>query len=263
MSQQTSMIVGMGVLLVWAISSVTLAEINYRKVQIAKKQQEQFIADISHDLRTPTAALRTLLEVSQLDPELKSHTPSQEIVTRALAQVTIMTALTDKLLRLSRFETTTAPRLAPVDLRSLVSDTQAQLQPLAQKKQQTITCSISEDLYVYAIADELSQLLAILLDNAIKFSPRRSTITISANKQRTHVVLSTRDSGCGLTPDQQKHIFDRFYRTDKARQNTEQSTGFGLGLAIAATIARRHKSKVVVDSQPNHGATFSIRLKLL
>lgn len=261
MSQQTGMFIGMAILFIWAISSVILAEVNYRKAEVAKRQQEQFTADVSHDLRTPVAALRTLLEVSQLDPKLQSHKPSQEVFARALTQVDTMTAMTDRLLRLSRFETTTAPRLEPIKLHPLVMNAYTQLEPLAKEKQQTIKLSIDENLSVYAAADELIQLLTILLDNAIKFSPKRSIIDISTKKQRSHILLSVRDSGCGLTPDEQKYVFNRFYRTDKARQKTDKTSGFGLGLAIAAAIARRHKNKITVNSQPNQGATFSIRLK--
>lgn len=261
MSEQAGMLLSTGILLVWALTSIVLAEISYRRAETAKRQQEQFTADISHDLRTPTAALRTLLEVSQLDPKLKSHTPSQEVFTRALAQVDSITTLTGKLLRLSQFETTATPRLEPAKLQSILTKVCAQLEPLAKKKRQTIAITSSQTLHVYAVPDELAQLLVILLDNAIKFSPQKSAIHITATEQRSHVTLSIRDAGAGLTPQEQKHIFDRFYRTDSARQKAGTTSGFGLGLAIAAAVATRHKSKIIVTSTPGNGAAFSIRLK--
>lgn len=261
LSQQASIILGVGILFLWAISSIILAEINYRKAEAAGRQQEQFTADISHDLRTPTAALRTLLEVSQLDPKLKQHAPSQKVFTRALKQVDAITTLTEKLLRLSQFETTAAPQLRPVKLYLLLEDVRTQLAPLAAKKSVSFTVTAAKTLRVRAASDELAQLVTILLDNAIKFAPDKSTVHITTTEQRSHIVLSVHNTGSHLTKSEQKHIFDRFYRTDTARQKTDGTSGFGLGLAIAAAIATRHKSKITVASTSDSDTTFSIRLK--
>ena len=249
-------------LIIWAISSVILAEISYRQAAKAKEQQKRFTADISHDLRTPTAALQTLLEVSQLDPALRAHRPAQDVFARALAQVHSISSLTDRLLRLSQLETTPPPHLTPVCLQPVVADAISQLEPLSQQKQQTITAEISPTLQVAASADELAQLVVILLDNAIKFSPPRASITITLRHTTSHVVVAVHDSGPGMTPEEHAHIFDRFYRADLSRHR-EDDSGFGLGLAIAAAIATRHGSKISVTSQPGSGTTFTFRLKRL
>lgn len=260
-SEYASVLIAMGILLLWAISSIALSEINYRHAESAKKQQEQFTVDISHDLRTPTAALRTLLEVSQLDPKLSSHTPSQQVFARALIQVDSISSITDRLLRLSRLETAYIPRLQPVQLSSTIIKVIDLLEPLAHSKKQSVIIDIDKSIYVYAIPDELTQLYVVFLDNAIKFSPHESTIHIVANIQRSYVMISIRDNGIGLSSQEQKNIFDRFYRTDSARQKTATTSGFGLGLAIASIIATRHKTKIIVTSAPQKGATFTIRLK--
>lgn len=261
LNEQSSILLSIGILLTWSIVSLALAEVNYRQAISAKRQQEQLIADISHDLRTPTSAMQTLLEIAQIDPKLTDDRPAQDVISRALVQVDVITSLINRLLQLSRLEYTSAPRLKPTSLRDLVVMAYTQLEPAIQRKQQTVTIAINAEINVYALADELVQLLVILLDNASKFSPAGSAIRIAAVEQRFRVVVSVIDNGVGLTAYEKKHIFDRFYQADYARRKTDTNQGFGLGLAIAAVIARRHKSVITVKSTAGSGSVFTIRLK--
>jgi signal transduction histidine kinase len=168
--------------------------------------------------------------------------------------------LADGLLKLSRSGNwTTTSR--PVNLSEIASKVVQQLQSKAQPKHITIQYEdISPEINALADADSLMQVVSILLDNAIKYSTEKTTITIHGKKDGSLATLTVQDEGIGISPPDLLHVFDRFYRADQARRQDSQS--YGLGLAIAKQLVESHKGTITVRSEPGRGTTFTVKLPL-
>jgi two-component system sensor histidine kinase CiaH len=132
------------------------------------------------------------------------------------------------------------------------------MKPVAVQKEITLKYELQE-LSVFGHAESLTNLWVILIDNAIKYSPEKSTITIQSLKKDSSAIVSIQDQGIGIEPKELHHIFDRFYRANSARSKNGAG-GYGLGLSIAKKIVDQHKGQIYAKSTPNEGTTFVVKL---
>lgn len=217
----------------------------------------QFTADASHELRTPLTAMRSVGEVVLRDN--RDVAAYRDAIGSMLEEVDRLTRLVESLLHLTRADmgrTELRPEL--LDAATLVRDTVEHLRVLAEEKSQTLRLDLRSGLSVRADRDTLRQALINLLDNAIKYSPRGSTIDVALRAVHGRVEIAVTDAGTGISTDDQSRVFDRFYRADKGR--ARDGGGVGLGLAIAKWAAEANDGRIEVESQVGCGSTFRILL---
>ena len=173
-----------------------------------------------------------------------------------------MTSLVNDMLTLSASDSQRLPfHPAPVELDTLLINTYEAFEPLAADKKLTLTISLPEDALplCHADADRLSQLLQVLLSNAISYTPEGGSIDLTLAYQKNHFCLTVADTGIGIPPEDQKKIFDRFYRAEKSRSAKGH---FRLGLSIALEIVKLHHGTIRVDSRPGGGSVFTVTLPI-
>lgn len=245
-------------LTVGGISAYFLAKRTLRPIATAHESQARFTADASHELRTPLTALRTEIEVALRSPRLDSS-QTRKLLKSNLEEITKLSRLTDNLLRLSRGDTGQQLELKPTSLITIVSSATERCKKIAQTKHITITNAVSDEL-VHVDSEAIEEIIYILLDNAIKYSPDKSSVHISTDVTDKKVTLHIRDQGSGIRASDLPHIFERFYRADQSRSNL-QTSGYGLGLAIAQQIASAHGTNILVTSTIGKGSDFYFTLR--
>ena len=245
------------ILLISGSLSYFLAGRTLLPIQKMTEEQKQFISDASHELRTPITALKAMLEVSLRDPNL-NLIESKKVLTDAIYSTNQLKTLSDSLLELNHFNNKSILNLKPTLIKNLMSESIKKIKPKADKKQITIKFSPIKGK-INVDTQKIEELFLIILDNAIKYSPKESQIKFIATKTKRNIIFKIIDQGIGVSSKDLPHIFDRFYRADNARTKNGTS-GYGLGLSIAKKIAESHGGKLDVSSKINNGTTFSIYL---
>ena len=236
--------------------SYLLARRTLVPIREAMEVQSRFTSDASHELRTPLAIMRSEIEVGLRD---KSATKKdyKELLESNLDEVERLRELSDRLLLLA------SERELPLDIVSLdeisIEALNRVIKP-AQLKKIDVVNEVSP-IMVRANLEAMADVVTVLLDNALKYSDEKTTVTIHSELRGRTAILSVTDQGHGIEGDDLPRIFDRFYRVDgsRSRQHVE---GHGLGLSIAKRIVDQHGGQLNVQSEPGRGATFSIRLLL-
>lgn len=225
-------------------------------IRAALAHQRDFVADAAHELRAPLAILRTATEL-WLDPE--SEEDRQEAVGHVLTQGAHLARLVDDLSLLARADSGAVPVLQqPLELGALVADLVAAMEVVAEDRAVSLELAI-EPAWVRGDPGRIRQLGLILLDNALKFTPSGGRIAVTVARQGGHAVLRVRDRGPGIDPLDLPHLFDRFYRADRARHGE----GTGLGLAIGRWIVVAHGGEIRAANAPDGGAVFTVTLPRL
>jgi len=224
------------------------------------QQINRFSADASHELRTPLTVLQGELE-AMAEKEHSLPAEVRETIGSALEETQRLAKIVESLLAISRLEAGEA-RVGPVrlDFAELVRTTADQMRLLAEEKHISLNCDGTKPVQVEADPARLKQVVVNLLDNAIKYTPERGSVIATVNSQDSRAVLEVADSGLGISASDLPHIFDRFYRADKAR--SRQMGGAGLGLSIVRSICSAHGGQVTVTSTEGHGSRFRIELPL-
>ena len=243
---------GIGLLalgLFWAVSFL-LARWAVRPVERAWEEQRQFVSDASHELKTPLTVILTSAELMQTDPD-------PQHIRSILAMSRRMRELVESLLELARVDNG-AVRAAfeELDLTALVADELLPFEPLFFEGGLTLESQLEEGLRISGSDRHLRQVLTILLDNALRYSPENATVRVALTRQGSSALLTVTNPGF-LTKEQCRSIFRRFYRADPART----AGGSGLGLAIAQGIALDHGGKLWADSREGD-VTLSLTLPL-
>jgi len=227
------------------------------RLEDALAHNRRFSADVSHELRTPLTILRGELEhviqLQSVGPDVA------ESVGSALEEIDRLAQIVESLLTISHLDTGGAGiEFNRFDLQEMVKTTAEQMKLLADEKQITMSSDTSE--LVYSLGDEsrIKQVLVNLLDNAIKYSHRGGHVVISVRSDANAACLTVKDDGAGIPPDALPHVFERFYRAEKARPRG--TAGAGLGLSIVEAICRAHGGTVSVDSTEGKGTTVNVRL---
>jgi two-component system, OmpR family, sensor histidine kinase CiaH len=229
-------------------------------IQTMVEEQNRFISDASHEFRTPLTALKSSLEVSIRDKNIGIE-EAKKIMAESIKDVNDLQRLSDSLLQLSQYEKPkTSQKFEKISLKQLINESLKKIEQLAKNKNITIKENgINGNLYGdrYSLTD----LLVILLDNAIKYSQEKSVIKISCKKVKSSVLISVIDEGIGIDKADIPHLFDRFYRTDKARLK-KGIKGYGLGLSIAKKIVEQHNGTIEIESKLKKGTTLIISFPL-
>jgi two-component system phosphate regulon sensor histidine kinase PhoR len=221
--------------------------------------RRDFVANVSHELKTPVTALQGLLETI-LDDTAVDATTSRRFLEKAREQAHRLSSLINDLLSLSRLESVGLVEGSElVDLRDPVEKAILSLLLAAERRRITVQRRLPpEPVTILGDAEALQDTVRNLLDNAIKYSPEGSTVSVGLRQSRDSAIIEVEDQGIGIEPRHQERIFERFYRVDKAR--SRELGGTGLGLAIVKHVVLRHGGAVSVESKPGEGSTFRILL---
>jgi signal transduction histidine kinase len=235
-----------------------LARRTLAPIQDALEAQGRFTADASHELRTPLTAMRSEIEVALRAKEL-TPAGARELLSSNLEEISKLEALSAGLLRLARFENGLDPSIvANVPVRDLFEGAIDRHQAQLAAKHIELDVKTGQET-VAGDRASLIELVAILLDNAIKYSPSGSTIKLSGRHAGSATTIAVSDMGVGIKASDLPYIFHRFYRADRSRSK-DQVEGYGLGLSIAKRIADIHHGTIAADSTPGKGSTFRIKL---
>lgn len=217
----------------------------------------RFTADASHELRTPLTAIRTETEVALGRPSMPAE--HQHLLGSILEECERLTRLTDQLLTLSREDAGVArPVRESIDLAALVSEVVDTMRTVGEAKGIELHLVGSDAVPMHGDEARLRQVFYNLLDNAIKYTPSGGAINVQVNRTGGQAVVTVHDTGIGIAGEHLPHVFDRFYRVDKARSRTEG--GAGLGLSIAQSIIRSHGGRIELSSPPGQGTTCTVVL---
>lgn len=230
------LIIGSGAIVLMFLLSLVLARQIIRPLEENDRMQKQFISDASHELKTPAAVISTNAEM------LSREIGPNEWLSNILYETERMDGLVRQLLDLSRAENTDAP-VEQVDFSRIVTGEALAFEALAFDQGRTIEDSVEEGISLTGNPTQLTQIVSILLENAIRHSTGRE-IRLSLRRQGNAAVLEVRNEGEAIPPEKLQHLFDRFYRVDEAR--TDYGHHYGLGLAIAKAIAEKHGGKIGV-----------------
>jgi two-component system phosphate regulon sensor histidine kinase PhoR len=218
------------------------------------RARRDFVANISHELRTPIASIRLLVDTLRGNP-LPADLRAQ-LLEKIAVENDALAQLAQELLDLAQIESGQAlVRLIPLDLRALTDTLLIRFEAQAERKHQTLQLDIPPDLRVLADADHLQRAMSNLVQNAIKFTPLGGQITLRAWRAENDVVIEVADSGPGIPPAERERVFERFFRGDRARA----SGGTGLGLAIAKHVVEAHGGQIWV-APSDRGAVLRFTL---
>jgi signal transduction histidine kinase len=245
-------------LLLGACLSYVLARQSLQPIEEALDAQARFVSDASHELRTPLTALQLTNEVALRKKKLGAK-ESRELIEHNLAEATKLKSLSDGLLGLLKQDGQLL-EFTSVSLQAAAGEAMNRVAPSAIDKDIAVHDSVP-NIMVKSEEGMLTQIITILLDNAVKYSDKASEVHLEARARGKTAYLSVRDQGVGIKASELPHIFDRFYRADtsRSRQHTE---GYGLGLSIARKLADQLGAEVTAKSQPGKGSTFTIKLPL-
>jgi len=228
------------------------------RLEDAFQHINRFSADVSHELRTPLTILRGELEAvvhqEGLSPDLLDQIGS------ALEETERLRTIIDQLLVISRLDAGDVLQKVPLDLGLLAISTAEQMQVVAEEKSIKLSCSAEHGIEVEGDPSRLKQVVVNLLDNAIRYTSEGGSILVSAGRRNGSAVLTVADNGAGIPPEALPHVFERFYRADKAR--SRYSGGAGLGLSIVNAICAAHRGEIEVSSTEGVGTTMTVLLPL-
>ena len=222
------------------------------------EKQRAFVADASHELKTPLTLIRADAEVVLYRGHLNQE--DQKLVEHSLTETDRMGAILSDLLLVARLDADEADvATKPFDLVSILSEEAERFGVRAAEKEVHLGLQTPSELTVRGDSKRTKQIVAVLLDNAVRFVPPGGSIAVSGRLQDRWVEASVTDTGPGISPEHLPHLFDRFYRAEASRTRST-SGGTGLGLAIARELARAQDGDLVAESVEGRGATFRLRL---
>lgn len=256
----TLALVGIGGIAAFFFISLFLAGWALRPVERAWAQQQQFVADASHELKTPLTVI--LANLGILEGHGQETVASQsKWIDNTRFEATRMRKLLDAMLFLAKSDGEQVPleqavfSISDTAWRSVLS-----FEPVAYEQGLDLASDIAPDVMMVGDEQQIVQLMGVLLDNACKYAGEKGSVSFRLSKTQERVLLEVHNTGELIAPEDIEHVFERFYRTDKARARTKG--GYGLGLAIAAQIVRRHGGKISVASGAEKGTTFLASLPL-
>ena len=226
------------------------------RLQESEATQRQFVSDASHELKTPLASIK-LLSDSILQNDMDADT-MREFVSDIGNESDRLTRMTQKLLTLSKADAQTTCEHEVVDLGETVRRVFRMLVPLADRTQIQLTASLDRGCYVLSMEDDAYQIIFNLVENGIKYNHAGGSVHVTARHTQDEAELLVEDTGMGIPQDAIEHIFERFYRVDKAR--SRQAGGSGLGLSIVHELVERNFGTIEVSSKEEEGTKFTVRM---
>ena len=227
----------------------------------AYEKQRQFAADASHELRTPLAVVMASADLLLMDQSIKSPFLKQ-VIEDVKSEVQKMSKLVSDLLMVARSDNNALKvTIKKFDLGEMLNQNIRMMRPLAEKKKITLSGQNIQKVEMQADEQKIKQLILILVDNAIKYTPEGGKVIVGIERiNEGKVTFFVQDSGIGIAKEDQDKVFERFYRVDKAR--SREIGGNGLGLSIASEIVRLHDGKISVESELGEGTKFIVELKI-
>ncbi len=243
-----------------------LTERSIRPVKEAFDKQKQFISDASHELKTPLAVISANVDVLVNIGNGNTNANAEDVdnskwLLYIKTEVERMSHLTRDLLYLTQMEDAEDHQMMKTtfNLSEKIEQMLLSVEAIAFEKKIKLDYALVPDAEIVGNSEQLSQVVMILLDNAIKYTPENGEIKANLTRTQHHYILTITNTGEGISPEDLPYVFDRFYRGDKVR--SRQSNSYGLGLAIAKTIIDQHGGKLICESVPGDKTTFSVKLK--
>jgi len=254
----TSLLICAAAELAFFLISRFLAKRSLRPVETAWEQQRQFVADASHELKTPLAVI-----LANTDLVLSHPQDTVEAQGKWLGYIQDearrMRALVEDLLFLAKSDAQRLPlRPAPVQFSQLVTGSLLPFESVAFEAGVSLSDRIAPGLTTQGDQEQLRRMVVILLDNAVKYAGEKGAVTVELSEAQGRLRLSVHNTGPAITPEHLPHLFERFYRSDSARDRSQG--GAGLGLAIAQSIAQVHGGGITASSTPETGTVFTVTL---
>jgi len=239
-------------------SGVLLLFQDLTEVRSLQTMRRELVGNISHELRTPLAGIKVMVET--LQHEITNNEAARDFLARIDGEVDRLTQMVSEITELSRIETGgVAFNMVLTDLNMVVGEVIVQLAPLAQKEQVKLATDLAANLPATAAdTEKIQQTLINLVHNAIKYNRPGGTVVVSTRAEVDSVIVKVTDDGIGISSVDLPHVFERFFKADKARSRG----GSGLGLAIAKHTIQAHGGSISVQSQEGKGSTFSFSLPL-
>ncbi len=232
----------------------TMAE----KIENFDRSRSQFVSNASHELKTPLTAMKLLLECLIEQPGMPDEM-RMEFMQDMNHEIDRLSGIITDLLTLTQMDSRNdALHMKEIDLSRLTEETLHTLSPVADKAGLTIASAIAPGVRMNGDATKLASVIYNLTDNAIKYTPEGGEVRVSLSGKGKTVTLTVTDNGIGIPPEEQAHIFDRFYRVDKARSRA--TGGTGLGLSIVRQMVQLHGGQITLASEPGRGSTFTVTL---
>jgi len=232
---------------------------DFTELRSLQTMRRELVGNISHELRTPLTGIKAMIETLK-EGAIDDKQAATDFISRIDSEIDHMTQMVSELTELSRIETGRAElRMASLNVNSLVQEIVARLNPVAERQKVTITTDLATDLAVVrGDGDRIRQVLVNLVHNAVKFNRPGGSVTISTKVDKGSVIVSVSDTGIGISKEELPHVFERFYKGDKARTGG----GAGLGLAIAKHIVEAHGGSISAQSEEGKGSTFGFSLPI-
>ena len=250
-------IAGLGIVLAFAVIGYFLSNWALRPVKEAWDSQRQFVADASHELKTPLTVMLANNSILLKHPGSTIASQSQWIESSQV-EAERMQGLINEMLELAQVESRAAAVREQVDFSDLVDGIGLQFESVAFERGCELECEIQEGINVEGDANRLSKAVSTLVENALKYVDEGGRVDVRLTRAGRNAQLVITNTGSVISEEDLPHIFDRFYRTDKAR--TSGAGGFGLGLAIAREIAREHGGDIACKSDAASGTTFTMTI---
>ena len=224
------------------------------RLNTSEQKRRRFVSDASHELKTPLASIKLLTD-SILQNEMDMDTV-REFVGDIGNEAERLNRMTAKLLSLTKVDSQPTEEAEIIYMSPTVRRVHRMLSPLAKQADIRIDLSLEEDCPVLILEDDLYQVVFNLMENGIKYNQRGGSLSVSLHHQDDNAILIVRDTGMGIPEDAVSHIFERFFRVDKARSRA--SGGSGLGLAIVRAIVQRNRGEILVESVVGQGTCFTV-----
>jgi len=220
--------------------------------------QQNFIKDISYELKAPLFILRREIAVALSKPS--SEKEYEAILRRGLEELDRFSEIVDNLIILARFDNSQMPiEIKKVNIALIVGEVLKAAKAAAAEKDIVISSFLQDAIVLDGDEERLKKLFANLVDNAIKHTHRNGSVTVAAHREKDLVSIMVSDTGIGIPEDELSYVFDRFYQVNRSRS---LKNGFGLGLSVAKSIAESHKGKITVESQLGKGSVFAVTLPI-
>ena len=224
------------------------------RMRQVETSQKEFVSNVSHELRNPMASIKAMVETLE-SGAVKEPQVALDFLSRMRGDVDRINALVNDLLELSRMESGQFMIVAePLVLANLVHAVKQQFSETALSQEVDVITEVAEDLpKVMADGEKLTQVFVNLVENALKFTPAKGTISIRAQAENEYVQVQLRDTGVGVAPQHVPHLFERFYKVNRSRRDS----GTGLGLSIVKQLVEAHGGQITVDSKEGEGCAFT------
>ena len=255
---KTFIVIGCISLIVLLLISIYLTNKSIIPIKETFEKQKQFIADASHELKTPLAIIKTntSLILSQPDDTIKNQSKWINYIN---SQTDRMSILINEMLSLAKMDTCENQlQLSHINMSKIVESMLLMFDAIIYENNINLETNISKDLFVNGDKESLKKLFSIIMDNAIKHTNKQGTITVSLFTYKNKIKMIIRNTGEGIAPENLERVFERFYRVDNSRDR--ETGGYGLGLSIASSIVKQHNGKIYARSKVGEFTSFIVEL---